>query len=141
MSASERTGWRDAELSARHRIWGVDCPAVDLDFLMVEYNAGLPAAILEYKHFKAQEVQQLHPTYRALTALADKAELPFLIVRYWPGIWAFRVQPINELARKIYGDGMDLTEHRFVASLYHIRGLVIKEQVLKRLNTEYPPKA
>lgn len=34
MTAQERTGWRDEEISARHRIWGVNCPAVDLDFLM-----------------------------------------------------------------------------------------------------------
>ena len=48
----ERTNWRDQELSARHRTWGFNCPAVDLDFLMVEYNIGKPVGLIEYKHFK-----------------------------------------------------------------------------------------
>lgn len=50
MSAYERSGWRDMELSGRHRIWGFNCPAVDLDFLMVEYNLGIAIAVVEYKH-------------------------------------------------------------------------------------------
>ena len=31
----ERTGWRDEKLSQRHRMWGWDCPAVDIDFLLL----------------------------------------------------------------------------------------------------------
>jgi hypothetical protein len=36
----ERNGWRDLEMSLRHKLWGFHCPAVDIDFLMVEYNRG-----------------------------------------------------------------------------------------------------
>ena len=32
----ERTGWRDEEISRRHRLWGVSCAATDIDFLLVE---------------------------------------------------------------------------------------------------------
>jgi len=32
------------QLSDRHRQWGDDCPMVDLDFLMCEYNHGVPVA-------------------------------------------------------------------------------------------------
>lgn len=36
--AEERNGWRDERISKRHRQWGRDCPAVDIDFLMLEYD-------------------------------------------------------------------------------------------------------
>lgn len=40
MSGPERTGWRDENLSRRHREWGFHCPAVDLGFLLIEYDTG-----------------------------------------------------------------------------------------------------
>lgn len=64
MTAEERTGWRDQELSNRHRTWGHDCPAEDVDFLLdtqptmfndsfrlVEYYHARPKALIEYKHW------------------------------------------------------------------------------------------
>jgi hypothetical protein len=42
----ERSGWRDLELSGRHRRWGWDCPAVDLDFLFLEYDKGKAVALV-----------------------------------------------------------------------------------------------
>jgi hypothetical protein len=36
--------WRDEAISQRHRLWGFNCPAVDIDFLMIEYDQGKPAA-------------------------------------------------------------------------------------------------
>ena len=47
---TERLGWRDERLSERHGHWGFNCPAVDLDFVMLEYNHGKPCALVEYKH-------------------------------------------------------------------------------------------
>ena len=32
----ERTGWRDEEISRRHRLYGVSCPMIDIDFLVSE---------------------------------------------------------------------------------------------------------
>ena len=63
---AERTGWRDQALSDRHREWGFNCPSVDLDFLMVEYNIGLPVALVEYKNERAWMPDFRHATYRAL---------------------------------------------------------------------------
>ena len=106
----ERTGWRDQAISARHRKWGVNCPAVDLDFLMIEYNSGKPCVLVEYKHFKAQHLNLNHPTYRALSALADSGNLPFIIAYYWPLCWAFRVLPVNEIAENFWSKGQRMTE-------------------------------
>ncbi len=49
MTAGERTGWRDREISQRQRRWGFHCAAVDLDFVLVEYCVAAPVAIVEYK--------------------------------------------------------------------------------------------
>ncbi len=138
---SERTGWRDEAISKRHREWGFDCPAADLDFLVVEYNIGLPVALIEYKHFRAQNPVIKHPTYCALTALADRAPpIPFLIVFYWPEIWAFRVLPINEVSKTNFQEGELLTEFDFVARLYHMRRLVLSQNISSKLNRLLPER-
>lgn len=138
MSAHERTGWRDERISERHRHWGFNCPAVDLDFLVVEYNLGLPVALVEYKHFQATTPNLNHPTYRAIKRLAEFSDLPFLIAFYWPEYWAFKVTPVNDVAAETYRPEVVLTERQFVQSLYHIRKLKIEEHVYKALNTELP---
>lgn len=140
MTGHERSGWRDEEISARHRAWGVNCPAVDLDFLMVEYNVGAPVALVEYKHHRAQEPNLKHATYLALVDLADSAGLPFVVAFYWPKAWTFRVLPINGFAKRTYSGKGLLSERRFVESLYHLRGLKIEERVLANLNTTTDPQ-
>ena len=140
MSANERTGWRDQEISGRHRQWGFNCPAVDLDFLVVEYNLGLPVALIEYKHKQAWMPNADHPTYRALKDLADNyadGPLPFLLVFYDPDVWSFKVYPLNEVSEAFYrqvpeydGTCVHLTERRYVKSLYHMRKLKVDERVL-----------
>jgi hypothetical protein len=127
---AERTNWRDEEISARHREWGWDCPAVDLDFLMVEFNHGKPVALVEYKRYTAQLPEPKHigrsPTYKALGALAKASALPFFIATYWPSVWAFRVWPLNKPAAdvfppKINGDWPIITEREYVGHLYRLR--------------------
>ena len=122
----ERTGWRDSALSERHGHWGFNCPAVDLDFVMMEYNHGKPCALVEYKHRNAGPPNTAHATYRALIALADgyrDGPLPCFIALYDPETWSFRVIPLNEPARKHYAhcNGDWLTERRFVRSLHLLR--------------------
>ncbi len=142
--AVERTGWRDEGISRRHRVWGFNCPAVDLDFLVAEYNLGLPVALVEYKHFKARQPVIEHPTYRALTALADgynQGPLPFIIAFYWPEIWAFRVSPINQVSKTNFREGEMLTEFDFVARLYQMRRLVLSQNLIGKLNRLLPEDA
>jgi hypothetical protein len=127
---TERTGWRDAELSKRHGYWGFNCPAVDLDFVMMEYNHGLPCALVEYKHMNARSVDVNHATYRALVALADgyvDGPLPCFVARYNPADWSFVVTPLNDRARAHYAHcrGQTLTEQRFVRSLHLLRKSVL----------------
>lgn len=140
MSAGERSGWRDQELSRRHRRWGFACPAVDLDFVLVEFGLAAPVALVEYKHFRARTVDLEHPTYRALQSLADREPaIPFLVARYWPDSWAFAVRSANATAERLYGPERHYSEADFVAELYALRAATIQDQVLRHLNRERPP--
>jgi len=143
----ERTGWRDQQISERHRHWGFNCPAVDLDFVMAEYNNAKPVALVEYKHFNAiGNIKLQHATFRTLKDLADGYEnngIPFFVAVYWPGSWAFRVVPVNEKAREIFPEGYtDLTEREFVSALYYMRGKCLESEgnhVLEKLRDDKPP--
>jgi hypothetical protein len=135
----ERSGWRDQALSRRHRDWGFNCPAVDLDFLMVEYNVGKPVGLIEYKHYLAREPNLQHATYRALAELANLSKLPFLIGWYWPDIWAFKIRPVNAIAAQSFQHGEILTEREFVRRIYRMRRLVLTEYLESFLKNELPP--
>lgn len=122
----------------RHRRWGFNCPGVDLDFVLVEYHLARPVAIVEYKHHLAEQADLQHPTYRAITALADQAHVPFFVARYWPAGWAFEVQPVNAEATAAVGHRVRYSERQFVELLHQLRGVVIHEQVLRHLSDELP---
>lgn len=129
----ERSGWRDEAISGRHGCWGFNCPAVDLDFVMLEYNHGKPCALVEYKHFNAKPPNVSHATYRALVALADGysgGPLPCFIATYNPDGWTFRVLPLNAAARKHFNHCLNkvLTEQRFVRGLHLLRKAVLSAE-------------
>lgn len=139
---TERTGWRDASLSERHGHWGYNCPAVDLDFVMLEYNHGKPCALVEYKHKNARRPDPNHATYRALISLADgymHGPLPCFVAIYDPDDWSFVVIPLNERAKNHYRhcEGLVLSEQRFVRSLHLLRKSVLSaedEKTILELN-------
>ena len=138
----ERTGWRCEKISRRHREWGYNCPAVDLDFLVAEYNHGKPVALVEYKDIHARQPDLRHPTYKALIELANNyapGPLPFLIAFYDPETWRFRITPMNAAAVAHSGHVAEqwIPEQRFVRGLYLLRKKVLStedEQAIARLN-------
>ena len=139
---SERNGFRDEWISRKHRDWGWDCPAVDLDFLLVEYNLGVPAGLIEYKHhagYPTRQIDARHPTYRALVALANACRVPALITFYWPEHAAFQVQPLNEHAADIYPDDRILSEYAYVGGLYKMRSRTVAAEVGENLSRTLPP--
>jgi hypothetical protein len=140
---TERTGWRCEDISQRHGMWGFNCPCVDLDFVVAEYNHGLPVALIEYKEKHAKPPDIGHPTYQALRALADgykDGPLPFLIVTYCRLEWWFVVRPMNPPAVAHYKHcaGERLCEQRFVRSLHLLRKNTLSandEAAIAQLNT------
>jgi hypothetical protein len=129
----ERSGWRDMRLSDRHRRWGWDCPAVDLDFLFLEYDRGLPVAIVEYKHERALPVSLGHPTYHAIRALADMANIPFLVCRYKDDFSKWKVTPANEQAKKHLPVEKVFYEDGWVSFLYRLRGYQCPQTIIDGL--------
>jgi len=131
--APERTGWRDMNLSERHRLWGWDCPAVDLDFLFLEYDKGRAVAIVEYKHERARPQMPLHPTYQAMTDLADRASIPFFGCRYKEDFSQFMVIPLNANAKSLLSEKTPMSEAGWVSFLYQVRGRKVPERVIESL--------
>ena len=130
MSNKESLGWRDERISRRHRLYGDDCPAVDIDFLMLEYDKRKPIALVEYKH--TNWVYKMSPSIEAVMNLANNHSppLPFTVVRYDPDTWDYVVYPINDPAKKIYRPGAELSELKYVESLYYMRGREVPDSVI-----------
>lgn len=133
---SERTGWRDEGLSRRHRRWGWDCPAVDLVFLMLEYDHGKASAIVEYKNEHAAPQYATHPTYQAMIDLGNRAMIPVIACRYTDDFSKWRVVPLNEFAKTFVPDRTEMTEKQWVKLLYKIRGYDVPDSVLDGIDIE-----
>jgi hypothetical protein len=118
----ERSGWRDERISLRHRAWGWDCPAVDVDFLLLEYDAGRAAALVEYKHEDAQIVRLAHPSIRAIADLAERADLPAFVVRYGDDFSWWYPTPLTDRARALLPEPGFLSEREWMGLLYRCRG-------------------
>lgn len=149
MTKNEEHFKRDAWLSGRHRTWGNDSPAMDLDLIMTEYDHCIPVALIDYKHeYAAINLQSAN--MRTLTALGDMAGLPSFVVRYghsnqdgWWGDIAedsvpwFQVIPLNVIAHGIDLPSNDnntkLSELVFVSWLYDMRGRKIPQSIVDRV--------
>jgi hypothetical protein len=129
----ERSGWRDADLSERHRRWGWDCPAVDLDFLFLEYDKGKAVAIVEYKHERAAPQYASHPTYQAMIDLGTRAGVPVFAARYKGDFSLFSIIPLNVHAKKFLGERKAMTEGEWVSFLYKLRGYECPQAVIDGL--------
>ena len=116
----ELTGQRDLAINNRHRTYGWNCPGLDLDFPMIEYDTGKPVALIEYKKYNAPKVTLSHPSIKALGLLADNSNIPAFVVHYHEDTWSFFVTPINEKARK-FKLPQTFNERNFVRFLYWLR--------------------
>jgi hypothetical protein len=119
----ERTGWRDLGLSERHRKWGWNVPAVDIDFYL-EYDNGKPAGLIEYKAQTAPAVDPARDrNSQALVNLADAARIPQFGVRYARDFSWWIVSPLNARAQQwVPAAHQEMTEREYVAFLYRLRG-------------------
>lgn len=125
----ERTEWRDLALSARHRKWGWDCPATDIDFLFLEYDYGKAVALVEYKHERAKLQKPSHPSFRALSDLGTRAGIPVIAVRYANDFSWWKVIPLNEKAKEWLPERKTMIEHEWVTFLYNLRGRELPEEL------------
>ena len=149
MTSNEQHFKRDAWLSGRHRVWGSNVPAMDLDFILAEYDKCVPVALIDYKH-EHGVIMLESANNRTLTALGDMAGIPAFIVRYGhsnqTGWWGeveedsvpwFQIIPLN-----VYAHGVDLpsnandtklSELVFVTWLYEMRGRKIPQDIVNTI--------
>jgi hypothetical protein len=156
VSAGERSNWRDARISLRHRKWGFHCPGTDLDFMLIEFNWGLPVAVIDYKHHSKSDPFE-GMTKWALQAMGglynrNRKNLPFIVCRYWPDDvetgthWCFEALPINDAARPLFKTPDRWTpysEEQWVNALLTVRGTPDHERGkgrTVRLCTVLPPE-
>lgn len=108
----ERSGWRDEALSRVHRFMGRDSPCVDIDgvvvadgvvvrdgSLMLEYDQGMAAAILDYKNMEPRDFNLSDYNWRALRDLTSNRNHPIpLIIAFYtrPRDWMDRYQWVED---------------------------------------------
>lgn len=138
MAEKEIMGLRDWRLSQRHREWGGNAPAFDLDFILAEYDMAKPVGLAEYKHHSRAGLSYVREdaSIRTLRALADMAALPGWVAIYKPCSWSFKVYCLNDRARAVWGDAeyTILTEREYVRGLYRLRGRTLPDDIAARLN-------
>jgi len=142
VAAFEKYGFRDMRISERHRIYGFGCPAVDIDFLLIEYSKKIPVGVCDLKHYRAYgHVDTSHASYQAISTLAG--DLPFWIAYYWPDTWGYVIEPINEAALKIFGTMRAMSERAYVKKYLYkkLRGTALPAHVEALLNRNMPPVA
>jgi hypothetical protein len=132
----ERSRWRDLALCDRHRQWGWNCPAVDVDLLFLEYDSGKSVALVEYKHELAAPAKLGHPSYQALIDLGNRAGLPTYVVRYADDFSWWKAQPLNDHAKRWLSGSAVLTEAQWVELLYRMRGRALPEGWAKTVSQE-----
>lgn len=143
----ERTHFRDEAISERHREWDC-CGAVDIDFLLNEYRAGYPHALIEYKHRNAKlskailseswtETREIlnDGTYRALINLGDMAKLPTMACIYNDDLSRYLLYPLNERSRTYIPKLEVYSEMDYVQFLHDIRGLKMSADVIERIRS------
>ena len=138
----ERTGWRDQGISERHRKYGFDVPAIDIDFVLCEYDHNIPVAIIEHKNEFAKPQKKNMSGLQALKRLGDMANIPSFCVRYASDFSWFKVAPLNRIASKIYPEcnntsgeflGIELSEIEYVTFLYRLRKSTVPENILEEV--------
>jgi len=147
LSANERTGWRDEWLSNRHRKWGNDCPAVDIDFLMIEYNHKWPVALIDYKYWTGKYLDtKNNASITAMINLANLAKIPAALSYYSKHptndiCRGFKVQGLNEFSGKAFNTIIRMSEYDYVKWLYAKRGTKMPDGVAKILCRDTPPES
>jgi hypothetical protein len=144
--SQERSGIRDRLISNRHReVFGVNCPATDIDNLLIEYDNAKPVAIIEYKHALAFSKHQwaiVEANTRAIATLASWANLPAFMAYYSieeSGFFRYFLCALNHVAREwmerkfYFHEGQDLCEFDFVDFLYFLRKRKAPNEIMAKL--------
>lgn len=111
--------------SYRHRLWGYHVPAMDIDFLMIEYDRAKVVALVDYKHEAAAAVDFKSHNWRAIIDLGDRAGVPVFCVYYAGDFSWWSVSAANVLAGDWVSGEVRLTEAEYIRLMYRIRRRIV----------------
>lgn len=169
LAKKEIHGYRDEELkehmalwiwiiSQRHRKWGPNCIAYDIDFadgcnptgvndgtpVFMEGSWGKVHSLTEFKHenilqnlSKAAEMSWVWQI-RYYKDLARGSKIPFFCCLYRTEDFSMRVIPANSYARLWVPEETWMSEREWVILLHEIRGITASERDLRCLNDTCP---
>lgn len=134
MTATETTGWRDESLSRRHREYGFDLPATDLDLVMVEYHHGKAMALVDYKLDSPRPtdpwpISRAKANYRAISDLGTRARVPVFVTLYPRSMEWFEADPLNDLAEAWVARRTRMSEFAWVTLLYQMKAMPVPREV------------
>lgn len=119
---TEFTGY---EVSEWHRTRGEHLPCVDMDFVVIEYDLGMPKAIIEHKHENWRCQNWNSPSFIALREVAAprRYELPFYVVKNKHDCSEFKVKPMNLSALRMLSGNFQktMTEQEYDRFLHKLR--------------------
>lgn len=135
----ERTHKRNLHYNNRHRLWGYNLTAMDVDFMEYDSKTGKPLALIESKFGLVKEVDLNEPAFDALCMLA-REEIPVFCLIYYPLDKAgqlvdadrpgsdvesiqFVVAPVNGKAKEYVSSRKRMTEAEWVAILNQLHGV------------------
>jgi len=121
MANVERTGWRDEGISRRHRTFGFNFPAVDLDMVLAEYDTCIPSALVEYKLDTAPAVDISKPNYRVLNYLAGGSSIPLFVTRYSRDYSRYTIMPANSFALYYVPVITAMSEREYISLLSEVK--------------------
>jgi hypothetical protein len=113
----------------------IDCLLLkegEMDQAWCEFDRREPVAIIEYKNRRAR-LDSGDANNTTLRRLADRANLPFLIVVYDTDQVQFGVVPMNSQAKDLVPEKQILSEDKYVELLYRIRNRVMPEDIRLQL--------
>jgi len=106
--------------------------------LLIEYNRGKPIALVEYKNEHALLPNRNHPSYIAITYLADSANIPFFLAQYTSDFTEFIITPFNYYAQQYFIERISMTEYQWVTFLYRLKGYQLPSHLERELKNGTP---
>lgn len=130
----ERTDFRDEVLPLIHSQYGAD-HSHSLSFLGLEYDRGIPVALLEYRPEDAPPLKEMHPVLQSTRALADASGIPFFVARHTADLREWTLHAMNDQARGQLGGVGEKTrdEAALVRLLYRMRSREVPAEIVAKV--------
>ena len=144
------------EITTRHELYGKNCPAVDVDYVLLRFDDNGIPIIRAFIDFKCSSRAMGDSNRLAFCSLADRLDIPAFVVRYaWDfSSWKFELlnYEVSEIGHCMHNKGSDefvkkeikeiIKSSQYIdrdTYIYCLRALRDGEKLIK-IKIYYPPK-